>query len=41
MHRVGDIAFLEAALTDGDELLITTATATARVIRLDETPNAA
>ncbi|WP_327707132.1 PaaI family thioesterase [Streptomyces decoyicus] len=41
VHRVGDIAFLEAALTDGDELLITTATATARVIRLDETPNAA
>ncbi|WP_326622477.1 PaaI family thioesterase [Streptomyces decoyicus] len=41
VHRVGDIAFLEAALTDGDERLIATATATARVIPLDEAPDAA
>ncbi|MFG2831445.1 PaaI family thioesterase [Streptomyces sp. NPDC048434] len=41
VHRVGDIAFLEAALTDGDERLIATAAATARVIPMDEAPSVA
>jgi uncharacterized protein (TIGR00369 family) len=32
VHRVGDLAFLEASLRDSDENVIATATATARVI---------
>jgi uncharacterized protein (TIGR00369 family) len=35
VHRDGDIAFLEASLTDADEAVIATATATARVIAID------
>jgi acyl-coenzyme A thioesterase PaaI-like protein len=34
VHRVGDIAFLEASLTDLDGRTVATATATARVIAL-------
>jgi hypothetical protein len=31
-NRHGDLAFLEGALTDSDGVIVTTATATARVI---------
>jgi uncharacterized protein (TIGR00369 family) len=36
LRRNGDLAFLEASLIDADEATIATATATARVIPLDE-----
>src|SRR5215510_3565632 len=36
VHRVGDLAFLEAALTDADGVVAATATATARVIALSD-----
>ena len=36
MRRVGDIAFLEATLYDGDSAVIATARATAQVIPLDQ-----
>lgn len=35
VHRDGDIAFLEASLTDSDDAVVATATATARVIAID------
>jgi uncharacterized protein (TIGR00369 family) len=35
VHREGDIAFLEASLTDSDEAVVATAAATARVIAID------
>jgi uncharacterized protein (TIGR00369 family) len=41
VHRVGDIAFLEAELTDGDESIIAAATATATVIPLSSVREAA
>jgi uncharacterized protein (TIGR00369 family) len=41
LHRVGDLAFLEASLSDSDGALIATATATARVIALGEARTAA
>jgi uncharacterized protein (TIGR00369 family) len=41
VHRVGDLAFLEASLFDGDDQLIATATAVARVIPLSEARDAA
>ena len=37
IHRDGDIAFLEASLTDSDGVLVATGTATARVIQIDWT----
>ena len=36
VHRHGDLAFLEAALIDSDDAVIATATATARIIALDQ-----
>jgi uncharacterized protein (TIGR00369 family) len=41
VHRVGDLAFLEASLHDTDGTVIATATATARVIPLSEAAAAA
>jgi uncharacterized protein (TIGR00369 family) len=41
VHRDGDLVFLEASLLDGDAEVITTATATARVIARDRAPAAA
>ena len=41
VHRNGDLAFLEASLFDRQEVLIATATATARVIALDQARSAA
>jgi len=41
IHRVGDIAFLEAKLTDAEESIIATSVATARVIPLSDAPSAA
>jgi uncharacterized protein (TIGR00369 family) len=41
VHRDGDLVFLEASLLDGDAAVITTATATARVIARDRAPAAA
>ncbi|MFD4708222.1 PaaI family thioesterase [Streptomyces sp. NPDC058430] len=41
VHRVGDIAFLEAGLTDSDGVVIATADATARVIPLGRAPTSA
>ena len=35
VHRDGDIAFLEASLTNSDEAVVATAAATARVIAFD------
>jgi uncharacterized protein (TIGR00369 family) len=35
VHREGDIAFLEGSLTNSDEAVVATATATARVIAID------
>ena len=35
VHRDGDLAFLEASLTDSDQAVVATATATARVIAID------
>jgi uncharacterized protein (TIGR00369 family) len=35
VHRDGDLAFLEAALSDSDGAIVATATATARVIAID------
>lgn len=40
VHRDGDLAFLEAALLDSQGTLIATATATARVIPLDQARSA-
>jgi uncharacterized protein (TIGR00369 family) len=39
VHRDGDIAFLEASLTNSDEAVVATATATARVIAIDSPPS--
>lgn len=41
VHRDGDLAFLEAAIFDGDRAVIAAATATARVIALSDAPAAA
>ena len=41
VHRHGQLAFLEAALLDGDAAVVATATATARVIPLSDAPIAA
>lgn len=41
VHRVGDLAFLEAELLDPDGETLATATALARVIPLDQTRDAA
>ena len=41
VHRNGDLAFLEASLFDRQGALIATATATARVIALDQARSAA
>ncbi|HEX5881746.1 MAG TPA: PaaI family thioesterase [Actinomycetota bacterium] len=41
VHRDGDLVFLEASLLDGDEAVVATATATARVIPLGQAPAAA
>ncbi|MFG2888234.1 PaaI family thioesterase [Streptomyces sp. NPDC048248] len=41
VHRVDDIAFLEATLTTPDGMTIATAGATARVIPLDQAPTSA
>jgi uncharacterized protein (TIGR00369 family) len=41
VHRDRDLAFLEASLVDGDQAVIATATATARVIPLSQAPAAA
>jgi uncharacterized protein (TIGR00369 family) len=41
VHRHGDLAFLEASLFDGQETLIATAAATARVIPLAQARSAA
>ena len=40
VHRDGDMAFIEASLLDARGMLIATATATARVIALDQAPSA-
>jgi uncharacterized protein (TIGR00369 family) len=40
ISRSGDLAFLDAVLTDEEGMAIATATATARVIPLDEAPTA-
>lgn len=41
VHRVGDVAFLEASLFDADGALVASATATARVIALERARAAA
>jgi uncharacterized protein (TIGR00369 family) len=41
VHRDGDLAFLEATLVDSEGAVIATATATARVIALDQARSAA
>jgi acyl-coenzyme A thioesterase PaaI-like protein len=41
VHRDGDLAFLEATLADSDGAMIATATATARVISVDQARSAA
>ncbi|MFD9219713.1 PaaI family thioesterase [Streptomyces sp. NPDC060064] len=41
VHRVGDIAYLEASLSDSDDMVIATASATARVIPLSGAETAA
>ena len=41
VHRNGDLAFLEASLFDRQGVLIATATATARMIALDQARSAA
>ena len=41
VHRNGDLAFLEASLFDRQGILIATATATARIIALDQARSAA
>ena len=41
VHRDGDLVFLEASLLDGDAAVAATATATARVIPLDQAAAAA
>ena len=41
VHRNGDLAFLEASLFDRQEFLIAAATATARVIALDQARSSA
>jgi acyl-coenzyme A thioesterase PaaI-like protein len=40
IHRVGDLAYLEAELIDSDQATIATATASARVIPLDQARDA-
>lgn len=40
VHRVKDLAFLEASLYDADDRAVATASATARVIPLEEAPTA-
>jgi hypothetical protein len=40
VHRAGDLAFLEASLSDADGVTIAAATATARVIDLSDAPTA-
>jgi uncharacterized protein (TIGR00369 family) len=40
VHRTGDIAFLQASLIDSEEATIATATATARVIAIDQARDA-
>ena len=40
VHRSGDLAFLDASLTDAGGELVATATATARVIALDQASGA-
>ena len=40
VHRAGDLVFLEASLLDAEAVVITTATATARVIALSQAPAA-
>lgn len=40
VHRDGDLAHLEADLYNGESTVVATATATARVIPLDQAPNA-
>ncbi|MEU9009441.1 PaaI family thioesterase [Streptomyces sp. NPDC048479] len=41
VHRVGDIAYLEASLSDSDDMVIAVASATARVIPLSGAETAA
>ena len=41
VHRDGDLAFLEATLADSGGAVIATATATARVISVDQARSAA
>jgi hypothetical protein len=41
VHRDGDLAFLEASLLDSQGAIIAIATATARVIALDQARSAA
>jgi uncharacterized protein (TIGR00369 family) len=41
VHRDGDLAFLEASLADADGAVVATATATARVIALEQARSAA
>jgi uncharacterized protein (TIGR00369 family) len=41
VHRVGDLVFLEASLADADATVLTTATATALVIKQSEAADAA
>ena len=41
VHRDGELAFLEATLADSDGTVIATATATARIIALDQARSAA
>jgi acyl-coenzyme A thioesterase PaaI-like protein len=40
VHRDGDLVFLEASLLDAEAAVITTATATARVVALSRAPAA-
>jgi uncharacterized protein (TIGR00369 family) len=40
VHRTGDTAFLQASLIDSEEATIATATATARVIAIDQARDA-
>ena len=39
VHRDGDIAFLEARLTNSDDAVVATATATARIIAINSPPS--
>jgi uncharacterized protein (TIGR00369 family) len=40
VHRDGELAHLQASLFDGESTVVATATATARVIPLDQAPHA-